>query len=127
MQNWGYHVVPEVYGCHPEVLGDVQKIQDAMVNAAEKAGAEICKTVFHQYQSKGVSGAVVTRHTHAAIHTWVDMDCAVIDIFSCSNTREDLDKACSFLAEKLGAHKWVISTRQKDHTPEPAVCLAANM
>ncbi len=119
-------MVTEVYGCRPGVLGDVNQIQNAMVNAAEKAGAEICHTIFQQYQSNGVSGAFVTQYTHAAIHTWVDMDCAVIDIFSCSD-QEDLLKVCRSLAEELGGAHWDISVRQKDQLLEPAACLAANM
>ena len=113
MQNWGYHVVTEVYGCHPEILGDISLIQDAMVNAAEKAGAEICNAVFQEYQAEGISGAFVTQCSHIAIHTWVDLDCAVIDIFSC-NEQDNLFQVCSSVAEELGATRWDVAVRQKE-------------
>ncbi len=115
MQDWGCHMVTEVYGCPSEILGDVKQIENAMVHAAEKAGADICNAVYQQYKQQGVSGAFVTPDAHVALHTWVDMNCAVIDVFSCSN-EEDLLPVCRSLAEELGGVGYNISMRRKDQT-----------
>ena len=34
MQSLGRHVLAEVYGCRFDVLNDVRKVEDIMVNAA---------------------------------------------------------------------------------------------
>jgi S-adenosylmethionine decarboxylase len=46
LQSLGRHVLAEVYGCHFEVLNDIEKVQDIMVNAALEAGAEVGKWFF---------------------------------------------------------------------------------
>ena len=45
----GRHVLAEIYGCRFEVLNDVKKVEDIMVNAALEAGAEIREFVFHKF------------------------------------------------------------------------------
>ena len=115
MQNWGCHMVTEVYGCPSEILGDVKQIENAMVHAAGKAGANICSAVYQQYKQQGVSGAFVTPEAHVALHTWVDLNCAVIDVFSCSN-EADLLPVCRSLAEELGGEGYNISMHRKDQT-----------
>ena len=46
MQSLGRHVLAEVHGCRFEVLNDIKKVQDIMVNAALEAGAEVREVAF---------------------------------------------------------------------------------
>ncbi len=102
MQSLGRHVLAEVHGCRFEILNDVKKVQDIMVNAALEAGAEIRELVFHKFSPQGVSGVVVISESHLAIHTWPELGYAAVDVFTCGEKVNPWD-ACNYLAEKFGA------------------------
>lgn len=102
MQSLGRHILAEMYGCPFEVLNDVKKVEDIMVNAALEAGAEVREFVFHKFSPQGVSGVVVISESHLAIHTWPELGYAAIDVFTCGDKVNPWD-ACNYLAEFFGA------------------------
>ena len=102
MQSLGRHVLAEVHGCRFEILNDIKRVQDIMVNAALEAGAEIRELVFHKFSPQGVSGVVVISESHLAIHTWPELGYAAVDVFTCGEKVNPWD-ACNYLAEKFGA------------------------
>ena len=85
-QSLGRHVLVELYGCTPEILNDVIKIEQSMVAAAQKAEATVINSTFHHFSPFGVSGVVVIQESHLAIHTWPEFGYAAIDIFTCGET-----------------------------------------
>lgn len=111
MQSLGRHVLAEVHGCRFEILNDIKKVQDIMVNAALEAGAEIRELVFHKFSPQGVSGVVVISESHLAIHTWPELGYAAVDVFTCGEKVNPWD-ACNYLAEKFGA-EYVNATEVK--------------
>ena len=46
----GRHVLAEIYGCKFDVLNDINKVEDIMVNAALESGAEVREVVFHKFK-----------------------------------------------------------------------------
>lgn len=98
MQSLGRHVLAEMYGCPFEVLNDIKKVENIMVNAALEAGAEVREFVFHKFSPQGVSGVVVISESHLAIHTWPELGYAAIDVFTCGEKVNPWD-ACNYLAE----------------------------
>jgi len=102
MNALGRHVLAEVYGCSFDILNDVKKVEEIMVNAALEAGAEIREFVFHKFSPQGVSGVVVISESHLAIHTWPELGYAAVDVFTCGDKVDPWD-ACNYLAEKFQA------------------------
>lgn len=102
MYGLGRHVLAEVYGCDFKVLDDLKKVEEALVGAALKAGAEICGKFFHKFSPQGVSGVVVISESHLAIHTWPEFGYAAVDIFTCGQ-KVDPWVACNFLKDALAA------------------------
>ncbi|NLJ71854.1 MAG: S-adenosylmethionine decarboxylase proenzyme [Syntrophomonadaceae bacterium] len=102
MQTLGRHILAEMYGCPFEVLNDVSRVEDIMVNAALEAGAEVREFVFHKFSPQGVSGVVVISESHLAIHTWPELGYAAIDVFTCGDKVNPWD-ACNYLAELFKA------------------------
>jgi S-adenosylmethionine decarboxylase proenzyme len=82
----GRCLIVELYGCEEGVLDSLSGIEEAMVDAADVAGANIIKTVFHKFSPYGVSGIVVIAESHLAIHTWPEHGYAAVDIFTCGET-----------------------------------------
>ncbi len=102
MNALGRHILAELYGCTPEVLNDLQKIEDIMVAAALEAGAEIREVAFHKFSPQGVSGVVVISESHLAIHTWPELGYAALDIFTCGDT-VDPWVSCDYIKDKFSA------------------------
>ena len=112
MNVLGRHVLAEVYGCDFDLLNDIKKVEEAMVNAALEAGAEIREVVFHKFSPQGVSGVVVISESHLAIHTWPELGYAAVDVFTCGDKVDPWD-AAKFLAEKFGADHMAASETKR--------------
>jgi S-adenosylmethionine decarboxylase len=104
MRALGRHVLAELYGCSPDILDDTAKIEEAMVNAALEAGAEIREVVFHEFCPQGVSGVVVISESHLAIHTWPEYGYAAVDVFTCGST-VDPWVSCQYLKKHLKSNR----------------------
>ncbi|WP_366922270.1 adenosylmethionine decarboxylase [Metallumcola ferriviriculae] len=93
MNALGRHVLAEVYGCDFNILNDLKKVEEIMVNAALEAGAEVREFVFHKFSPQGVSGVVVISESHLAIHTWPELGYAAVDVFTCGDRVNPWDAA----------------------------------
>lgn len=111
MKLLGRHVLAEIYGCDFDILDDVRLVEKIMVNAALDAGAEVREYVFHKFSPQGVSGVVVIAESHLAIHTWPELGCAAVDVFTCGE-KVDPWEACDYLAKGFNAKK-VVANEQK--------------
>jgi len=101
-ESLGRHVLAEVYGCSYDLLNDVEKVEQMMVNAALEAGAEIREVVFHKFSPQGVSGVVVISESHLAVHTWPELGYAAVDAFTCGERVNPWDM-CNYLSKMLKA------------------------
>ena len=102
MSTLGRHILAEIHGCRFDVLNDINKVEEIMINAALEAGAEVREYVFHKFSPQGVSGVVVISESHLAIHTWPELGYAAVDVFTCGDQVNPWD-ACNYLTEKFGA------------------------
>jgi len=126
LQSLGRHVLAEIYGCRFEVLNDIKKVEDIMVNAALEAGAEIREFVFHKFSPQGVSGVVVISESHLAIHTWPELGYAALDVFTCGDRVDPWD-ACNYVAEMFSAGDMKASEVKRGLMEQPEERLVANM
>lgn len=79
----GIQLLAEIWECDGNRLNDIKGIEETMIRAASKSGAEIRKVAFHRFEPQGVSGVVVISESHLTIHTWPEMAYAAVDIFTC--------------------------------------------
>lgn len=86
MSSLGRHIIVEYYGCDPEILNDVVRLEETMVNAAKAAEATVINSTFHHFSPFGTSGVVVIQESHLAIHTWPEYGYAAVDLFTCGDT-----------------------------------------
>ncbi|MGE5415497.1 MAG: adenosylmethionine decarboxylase [Acidobacteriota bacterium] len=102
MQSLGRHILAEIYGCSFDILNNLGKVEELMINAALEAGAEVRESAFHKFSPQGVSGVVVISESHLAIHTWPELGYAAVDVFTCGEKVDPWD-ACNYLVEKFAA------------------------
>ncbi len=94
----GIHYIIELYGCNPEILDNIEKIEETLNYSADIAGATIINSKFHKFSPQGVSGVVVIAESHLSIHTWPELGYAALDLYTC-NLKMDIDKALEHIKE----------------------------
>ena len=104
-ENAGYlgrHILAEFFGCNPNVLNNVELIQEKMTQAAVECGATVVQTCFHMFNPYGVSGVVIISESHLAIHTWPELGYAAVDLFTCGEACDPM-VAYKFLKKLFNA------------------------
>lgn len=100
----GKHAIAEFYECNVDLLDNVKKIEELLVNSAIECGATIVEKCFHRFNPYGVSGVVIIAESHISIHTWPEYQYAAVDLFTCGNNC-DTEKAYNYLVKALEAKK----------------------
>ncbi len=98
----GRHYIVEASGCNPKVIGNVEKVQQILVKAAEVAGSKVWSISCHRFPPSGVSGVVVISESHISTHTWPELRYAALDIYTCGAKTEP-EKAVIYAVEAFGA------------------------
>ncbi|ADT84319.1 MULTISPECIES: adenosylmethionine decarboxylase [Thermococcus] len=96
----GMHVVLDLYECDPQILDDIERIEEILTKAAEIANATIIDKRFHKFSPQGVSGVVVVSESHIAIHTWPEHGYAAVDVYTCGDHTMPL-KASEYIIRAL--------------------------
>lgn len=126
MKKLGRHVLAEIYGCDFDILNDVKKVEEIMVNAALESGAEVREFVFHKFSPQGVSGVVVISESHLAIHSWPELGYAAVDVFTCGDKVDPWD-ACDYLVRNFGATDISAKETERGLLPESDRKKVANL
>ena len=126
MKHLGRHVLAEICGCDFNILNDIKKVEEIMVNAALEAGAEVRECVFHKFSPQGVSGVVVISESHLAIHTWPELGYAAVDVFTCGDKVNPWD-ACNYLADHFSAKHMDAKELKRGMMPEAYLKQAVNI
>jgi len=98
----GRHLLLELRDCNKAVLDDLRYLENALVSAAEEAGATVLGKSFHQFAPQGVSGVVLIAESHLSLHTWPEHAYAAVDIFTCGTTVK-IEVAADALIRQLGS------------------------
>lgn len=96
----GMHVVLDLYECDPQILDDMEKVEEVLTKAAEVANATVIDKRFHKFSPQGVSGVVVVSESHIAIHTWPEHGYAAVDVYTCGDHTMPL-KASEYIIKEL--------------------------
>ncbi|MBI3924276.1 MAG: S-adenosylmethionine decarboxylase proenzyme [Armatimonadetes bacterium] len=112
MMALGRHIIAELSYCDADLLGDLERVQEAMVRAARVAGCDIREVAFHRFQPHGVSGVVVIAESHLSIHTWPELRYAAVDVYTCGTTTDPM-LAIPYLEQQLGSKDVNVSVIQR--------------
>lgn len=102
----GLHLLVDHFG--GQYLTDSTKLECALIDAAEAAGATVLSHHFHHFgDGSGVTGVVVLAESHISIHTWPERQYAAIDIFMCGAAQPYL--AAQSLEKTLKPERVIVS------------------
>ncbi len=81
----GYNIFADMYGCDTNLLDDIKYLRRLLKEAADAGNMHIVKVFFHKYSPQGITGLVIVKESHIALHTWPEYAFASVDIFLCGN------------------------------------------
>lgn len=83
-KNAGRHVVLDLYGVDPDILGDEEVLATIIRASCVEAGATVLSSHFHHFgEGYGVTGVVILAESHASVHTWPEHGLATLDVYMC--------------------------------------------
>ncbi len=109
MKSLGKHLLAEYYRCDENAINDVKKVERALIEAAEIAGATVIGASFHRFEPYGVSGVVVISESHLTIHTWPEYGFAAVDVFTCGDHVDPM-KAHEYLKQVFKTKNATVET-----------------
>jgi S-adenosylmethionine decarboxylase len=82
----GTHLIVDLW--HASNLDDLPVVEQALRDAAERAGATLLNVDLHHFSPNGgISGVAVLAESHISIHTWPEISYAAVDVFMCGNAQ----------------------------------------
>jgi len=93
----------ELYGCDPVLIDDETFIKNVLIEVTDIIGLTVVNYTIHHYSPIGVSGIVVIKESHLAIHTWPEYNYAAIDFFTYQ--KFDIEKGIEYLQKQFKAKK----------------------
>jgi S-adenosylmethionine decarboxylase len=105
----GHHLIIDLWDA--EGLDDKARIEAAMREAVEAAGATLLHIHLHTFTPNGgVSGVAVLAESHISVHTWPEKGYAAFDVFMCGDAEPKkalkvLERAFAPKRTVVGAHK----------------------
>ena len=88
----GSHLIIDLW--EAEGLDDRDRIETALIDAVNAAGATLLHIHLHTFsEGGGISGVAVLAESHISVHTWPEKGYAAFDVFMCGDAepRKALD------------------------------------
>ena len=82
-KEFGNHFIVELINCLPDRLKKVKDVKQIMMQVIQKSKTTLVDASYHQFQPEGVTGMILIRESHIAIHTWPLRNEFHLDIYSC--------------------------------------------
>lgn len=82
----GHQTTVDFYGCKSEKISSCKFIEDTLLKAAKLLNLTVVNTTIHSFSPIGVSGVIVIKESHIAIHTWPEHNYIAIDFFTCNKS-----------------------------------------
>lgn len=106
------HCVAELFNADAEKLDDEAFVREALINAAEAAGATLLNVSTHAFSPQGVTGFALLAESHISIHSWPEYNFASVDAFTCGETTKP-DVACTYLADAFESKGHIINVIER--------------
>jgi S-adenosylmethionine decarboxylase len=94
-----------MYDCPAAVIDDLDRVREALQEAAKAAQSTLLSESAHRFAPQGVTALGLLAESHISVHTWPELGYAAADVFTCGE-RCLPEKACLVLVERLQAGRY---------------------
>ena len=106
----GSHMIIDLW--EAEGLDDKARIEQAMKDAVEAAGATLLHIHLHTFTPNGgISGVAVLAESHISVHTWPERGYAAFDVFMCGSAEPK--KAIGVLEQAFAPKRTVVGMHKR--------------
>lgn len=85
---------------NPALLDDEEFVRNALVQAAEAAGATLLQLVSHKFEPQGVTAIALLAESHISLHSYPEYGYAAVDSFTCGE-HTNPESACRSLKDSF--------------------------
>jgi len=103
-KSLGYQTTVDFYDCDATIIDSITSIKNILEEAAKIMDLSVVNTTIHEFSPIGISGVIVIKESHIAIHTWPEHKYVALDFFTC-NTSFDLDEGILWIQEQFKSTK----------------------
>ncbi|MFV1977690.1 MAG: adenosylmethionine decarboxylase [Candidatus Scalindua sp.] len=101
MKPLGTQLIAEFIHCSKNILNHKKILEQALEIGIKKCGLTLKSLTSHQFNPVGVTVIAVISESHIAIHTYPEARHASIDIFTCANSSQAVNKLLHFLKSRF--------------------------
>ena len=106
----GHHLIIDLW--EAEGLDDRARIETAMRDAVDAAGATLLHIHLHTFEPNGgISGVAVLAESHISVHTWPEQGYAAFDVFMCGDAEPK--KALKVLEQAFAPKRTVVGIHKR--------------
>jgi S-adenosylmethionine decarboxylase len=106
----GSHLIIDLW--EAEGLDDRDRIETALIDAVNAAGATLLHIHLHTFsEGGGISGVAVLAESHISVHTWPEKGYAAFDVFMCGDAEPR--KALSVFKDAFNPGRIVIGEHKR--------------
>ena len=106
----GSHLIIDLW--EAEGLDDKDRIEQALIDAVNAAGATLLHIHLHTFtEGGGISGVAVLAESHISVHTWPERGYAAFDVFMCGDA--DPKKALSVFKRAFKPGRMVVGEHKR--------------
>jgi len=106
----GSHLIIDLW--EAEGLDDRDRIEKALIDAVNAAGATLLHIHLHTFtEGGGISGVAVLAESHISVHTWPERGYAAFDVFMCGDA--DPKKALSVFKRAFKPGRMVVGEHKR--------------
>jgi spermidine synthase len=98
----GRHVLAELRGVSPALLGDDAAVTRALRTALDAGGATVLDVVAHRFEPQGTTVLALLAESHASVHSYPEAGAAFVDVFTCGE-HADPERIVEVLGREVGA------------------------
>jgi S-adenosylmethionine decarboxylase len=94
----GLHLIGDLFECSCDlsIFTDSKFLENSCSSLVHNAGLTEVGKFFHQFDGEGgVTGMIVLAESHMSLHTWPEKKYVTLDVYVCSYTQDNRQKAKS--------------------------------
>lgn len=111
-KSLGYQTTVDFYDCDATIIDSVSSIKSVLEKAADIMKLSVVNTTIHEFSPIGISGVIVIKESHIAIHTWPEHNYVALDFFTC-NKSFDLDEGIAWIQHQFKAKRLEKNSSQR--------------
>ena len=98
----GRHVLAELRGVSPALLGDDAAVARALRTALDAGGRDHARRRPHRFEPQGTTVLALLAESHASVHAYPEAGAAFVDVFTCGE-HADPERIVEVLGREVGA------------------------